>query len=44
MATNLVKDTIKVIEQIKQRGYITEREVLLLQVYPDPKRQGRNSF
>lgn len=30
MATNLVKDTIKVIEQIKQRGYITEREVLLL--------------
>lgn len=30
MATNLVKDTIKVIEQIEQRGYITEREVLLL--------------
>lgn len=30
MATNLVKDTIKVIEQIKERGYITEREVLLL--------------
>lgn len=30
MATNLVKDTIKVIERIKQRGYITEREILLL--------------
>lgn len=30
MATNLVKDTIKVIEQIKERGYITEREIALL--------------
>ena len=29
MATNLVKDTIKVIEQIKERGYITEREITL---------------